>query len=93
MPRAKKQEGATERQRFEVLLEEIRGDVKQLKDGHAHLDQRIEQEVGQLQHEMQQEFVLVKLAIKENTQAIKGMQVELTTLTQHVDEHLKAHAT
>ena len=44
-----KKQPSGERARFEILLEEVRSQLKQVAEGHTLLDHKIDQEVGRLQ--------------------------------------------
>lgn len=97
MPRPKKN---GEKERSEVLLEEIRSQVAQLADGQSQLRGEMQQEFQRLRTEMDGRFAIVEQAIKTHSQDIRQLQAavgelgrDVRSLTERFDLHQKAHAT
>lgn len=96
----------SERDRTNVLLEEMHSEIKRLSDGQAQLGQTMDRQIGQLREEMNQRFSVIEQVVKQNSadiqqnsQDIKAVQQALCELRQEVKlisdrmkEHERAHA-
>ena len=74
---------AEEKERFEILLEEIKGDIKGVAEGH----ETIRSEMRQMEQRLAEK-------IDENTSAIKFVVDKVNKIDQKLDKHisLPAHA-
>ena len=74
---------ANEKERFEILLEEVRDGVKLVAEGH-----------GTIRSGMRQMEQRLTEKIDENTSAIKFVATKVNTIEKKLDEHMRqpAHA-
>jgi len=81
-----------ELKKVQILLEEIKGDVKAADDGHAHLNRKIETEIGNLRKENNEQFSDIKIAfngLKSDVTELKSDVVELKSDSKEQKEILK----
>lgn len=70
---------AKEKERFELLLEEIKGDIKGVAEGH----ETIRSEMRQMEQRLAEK-------IDENTSAIKFVAAKVNTIGEKLDEHIRS---
>lgn len=68
--------GQSERARFEVLLEEVRSDVRMVIEGLHALDQKIDREVARLEQSLGSRITTLELAV---TAGFRDLRQELRT--------------
>ncbi len=101
MPRPKKSSlKSTEKERFEVLMEEVRGELKMLAEGQHQLREEMVTGFQRVREEMNQRFTLVEQAIRENSadikknsEDIKELQKDVRGLFDWSKTHETAHTT
>lgn len=64
-------QGPSERDRTNVLLEEMRSEIKRLSDGQMQLNQTMERRFEELRSEMNQRFDVVEQAVREISGRVK----------------------
>jgi uncharacterized protein involved in exopolysaccharide biosynthesis len=74
------------KERFEVLLEEIRGDVKTALEGH----QVLRKEIGDLRQDMNERFEAVDASFVAVNARIDGLDQSLNAKIDSVDQSLNA---
>jgi|GEM_PF-2557845 hypothetical protein len=90
----------TGKERFEILLEEIRGDVKLVLEGHGVLDKRIDsvkQDLGEKMESVKSEILIsvdkeIEKAEKSLKQEINQVYTFLSHDVKEVGDKLDAHA-
>jgi len=73
-----------EKERFEVLLEEIKGKVQLVLEGHGVLDKKmgeLQQEIGNLDKKQDLYYKMLNHDIKEVDKKVEGIK---QTLDEHV---------
>jgi len=86
MSKQKNPQGEGSWQRVAVLLERVEEELKRVSEGHELLNRKIDEQIGQLDRKITEQFALVHQAFREHSQAIKQ-------LTERFDIHQKEHAT
>lgn len=92
MPRAKSSGGSSEKERFEVLLEEIRSQFKLVLESLSQLTERVEK----LEHRvnrLEQKVDLFGSALLGHSNEVQGLRRDVRALTERFDIHQKEHAT
>ncbi len=91
MPRLKGK-GEGEKERFEILLEEMRSQFKLVLESLSQLTERVEQ----LEHRvnrLEQKMDLFQSAFIGHSNDVQGLRRDVRALTERFEDHLKAHAT
>ncbi len=83
----------SERERFEVLMEQVRRELEIVAEGYVTLDRKIDHvatnltgEIGELRTEM-------RLGFTQLRGEIAAVRFDLGTLTTRVESHERAHGT
>lgn len=88
MPRTKKIIKSTvpsgERQRFEILLEEMRSQFRLVLEGLKTLEHRMER--------LEQQVNLLQSAILTSSTDLQGLRRDVRSLTERFEAHIKEHA-
>lgn len=72
MPRPKrKSTESTEKERFEILLEEIHSEIKQLAEGQGQFREEVQRSFQELRAEMAGRFIPVEQALQEVSQRLR----------------------
>ena len=84
---------------MEVLLEEVRTELRRVAEGYATLDRKITSEVQRLETTFGRRFDSVEHALLDNSRAIRDLQQDVRTLqqdmrklTERFEIHERAHA-
>lgn len=83
------------RQRFEVLLEEMRAGLQKVAEGHSLLDRRM----GRMEQKFDERLGFVEQALMENSgqvhglrQQVEGLRQDVQKLTERFDTHERSRA-
>lgn len=85
MSKQKNPRGDGSWQQVAILLERVEGELKRVSEGHELLNRKIDEQIGQLDRKITEQFALVHQAFREHSQTIKQ-------LTERFDIHQKEHA-
>ena len=88
MPKPKRSQTSNEKERFEVLLEEIRSQLKLALDGITSLSERMDR----LEHRMErleQNVQLLQSAVLANSTDVQGLRRDMRNLTERFEEHVR----
>ncbi len=92
MPRAKSSGGSNEKERFEVLMEEMRAQFQIVIEGLTALKKQMER----LEHRMEkveQQVDLLQSALLGHSSEVSGLRRDVRGLTERFEIHQKEHAT
>ena len=70
---------------FGVVAESLRGDVRQIAEGHAVLRHELQSQRGEIRDEFKETRSLMKLSFTQLEQRIRGLELDVSSLKSHVD--------
>ena len=86
---------SSERAHFEILLEEVRDELKRVAEGHALLDRKIEERVASLDHKIDQRGNLLEKAVltgfEDLRRDLQQLREQVIQLDRKLEIHEKAH--
>ncbi|MBI3614999.1 MAG: hypothetical protein HY211_00605 [Candidatus Omnitrophica bacterium] len=95
MPRSPKRsrqpDEPSEKQRFEIILEDVQKKLQLLSEGQDQLRSEIQEGFQRDEFRENQRFDIVEQALKENSQDIKKLREEVRNLVGRVTAHEEAH--
>ena len=94
LAKAKKEMPAVvqEKQRFEILLEDVHKKLQLLSEGQEQLRSEMHEGFQQDEFRENQRFDVVEQALKENSQDMKELRQEVHDLVGRVTAHEETHA-
>ena len=74
----------SEKERFEVLLEDLKTEFRSVTERVVALDEKISRGVEELRADLGQRITLLEVAVKEHSQRIGGLEVAVKEHSQRI---------